>query len=266
MTEGDLFQCARLPNTRITPMGCARRYREAHSPYAFGFRDVPGVKVPPNPTMGDFIRPSFWYCFYCPVGQQHAADQPNNQPKPKPKPKPRPRPQAATIERRTPECLMPGCTLRAQCRGMCNGHYSAWHAGRLDAVLGPWFRGPGNPKIKQEEKAVEVEKERLEVVCRRCGKKAAGTVEEVAKVFQPNKLSSIGFDGICRECKTNKMAATWRAGKERREKDPYRIELDFNDDIDVFLAVQELARQGRRDVPNQIMWILEQAAQVRRGE
>ena len=246
MNDGtEIIDCEKFPKTRLMARACGIRYRQARSPQAFPY----GV-MPESPKSVDYINPSMFYCRDCETGRVNSELYPDA--------KPLPPSMFTRVERRTGVCKICGEPLKA--RGLCKPHYDRWYKGVAEMVelLGPWFPGPMEPKIRKEE---TVEKH-VEVVCRRCEKRASGTVEEVSTLFQPNKLAVSGFDGVCRECKTNKMTATWRAGKERREKgaDPYRVELDFNEDVDLFLAVQELARQGRRDVSNQIMWILDQKA------
>ena len=68
----------------------------------------------------------------------------------------------------------------------------------------------------------------------------------------------------CKQCLNDKIAAK-KKGIYLREKevfDPYRIEIDFGGDCELFDTISDMARKQRRTVQQQIMFMAESVLEI----
>jgi hypothetical protein len=250
--ENRPFICPKQPgNLKLGPIGCAAMYRKAHDPRSWMTKNG----APPTLAM-HFRAPSLLHCYDCEIGHKHAESSllaPLKTPQQK---------KAFPVV----ECMVEGCRLRAQCRGLCNNHYAAWRKGRLPGFC-EWLPGPGNAeKAKEEEKKPMEEKqaghkpEPESHTCRRCGKTVKGK-DKIETEFMRHNMTGV-LEGVCKTCKYGRTATKLRARHEKQRQneaaDPYKIVLDFSEHPGLYSRLQQAAQKEMRDIPHQALWLLQQ--------
>lgn len=210
------FVCPYMPgNLRISPEACAKRYLLSHDPASW---NTNGHKPK---LLVDWKPHSLYYCYSCAIGQRNATTLPKNS-----------------------ECLVQGCSNRAQCRGFCNLHYAAWRDGRLEG-FGPWYPAEGpapgpQPKINTKEKKVTEQKKKK--ICERCGE--LKPLDE----FQRHQYAK-NADGRIDICKACMREASVNA--ERKDKAKDSLKIDFSEYLDVLEALLDVAPKHARSPEGQ---------------